>query len=121
MRREMTFEEFRYMMMAGFDDSITQTINNAIQVLSGKWKLQILYAISTSERIRFNELKRKLPGITSRQLISDLRSLEEQSFIQKTVSDDSPDIKEYAILDKARDLIYLFYDYMNWGFSYAKN
>lgn len=120
MIRQMTFEEFRYLVMAGLDDTLNKQITGAISTLGGKWKLQILYALLSSEHLRFNELKKRLPGITPRQLIADLRVLKADDFIDKRPSVDKPDQMEYMLLGKGRDLVYLFYDYMNWGFSYLK-
>lgn len=118
MERRMTFEEFKYLMMTGIDDEISTSTKGAMLALSGKWKLQILFTIFCTGNGRFNKLKKSLDGITARQLISELRQLEEAGFIEKQAAQDGSDAKEYTLRDKANDLIYLFYDYMNWSFSY---
>ena len=118
MQRRMTFEEFQYLMMIGGDQSILDATFYAMDALNGKWKLKILFLLYTGQTIRFNEIKRALKGITSRQLISDLRSLEEASFIDKEKSPENREVKIYVLTDKGRDLLYLFYDFMNWGYAY---
>lgn len=118
MERRMTFEEFKYLMITGIDEEISKSTKAAMQVLSGKWKLQILFTIFSTNNGRFNKLKKSLDGITPRQLIAELRQLEEADFIEKTAAQDGSDAMEYVLKDKANDLIYLFYDYMNWAFSY---
>ncbi len=118
MERRMTFEEFKYLMITGIDEEISKSTKAAMQVLSGKWKLQILFTIFSTNNGRFNKLKKSLDGITPRQLIAELRQLEEAGFIEKTAAQDGSDAMEYVLKDKANDLIYLFYDYMNWAFSY---
>ena len=119
MQRKMTFEEFKYHVMIGSDTEIDRDILNGITALSGKWKLQILYFLLLSSSARFNNIKRFLGTITSRQLIIELRQLEVDGFIQKSINEESPEIREYVLLDKGKDLIYLFYDYMNWSFAYS--
>ena len=56
-----------------------------INILSGKWKLQILWNIHNQKKIRFNELQRKLGKITTKTLTEQLRELEEQKIIKRTV------------------------------------
>lgn len=120
MMRRMTFEEFQYLMMAGIDSEISEGICQAMQTLSGRWRLPILYVIFQSSGLRFNEIKRQLKEITSRQLIIELRQLEEMDFVSKSKSESDDNISLYSLKQKGSDLIYLFYDYMNWANTYAQ-
>ena len=56
-----------------------------LNILSGKWKLKILWHLSKGT-IRFNELQRLLRSITTKTLTEQLRELEEQGIILRTVS-----------------------------------
>lgn len=61
-----------------------------INVLSGKWKLQILWNIYNKKVIRFNELQRSLGNITTKTLTDQLKELEEQQIIKRTVYPEVP-------------------------------
>ena len=64
--------------------SKTEAVSNAcpmelgINILSGKWKLRILWNLYIKKVVRFNELKRNLGNITTKTLTNQLRELEEQ-------------------------------------------
>ena len=49
-------------------------VKYALDLLSGKWKLRILWELSQQETIRFNELQRRLPGISSLMLSKSLET-----------------------------------------------
>ena len=53
-----------------------------INILSGKWKLKILWNIQRKNIIRFNELQKLLGSITTKTLTNQLRELEEQKIIK---------------------------------------
>lgn len=56
-----------------------------INILSGKWKLTILWKIYRSKIIRFNELQRQVGEITTKTLSQQLKELEEVEIIQRIV------------------------------------
>ena len=56
-----------------------------INILSGKWKLKILWNIQRKNIIRFNELQKLLGSITTKTLTNQLRELEEQKIIKRNV------------------------------------
>ena len=53
------------------------SVEYALDLLTGKWQMHILWCLCQAEIIRFNELKRKLPGISNNALAKSLRELEE--------------------------------------------
>ena len=59
-------------------------IEVSLNILSGKWKLKILWHLSKGT-IRFNELQRLLGGITTKTLTGQLRELEEQGIIVRKI------------------------------------
>lgn len=70
-----------------------------INILSGKWKLEILWNIYNKKVVRFNELQRQLGHITTKTLTDQLRELEEQSIIKRTVYPEVPPKVEYSFTD----------------------
>ena len=61
-----------------------------INILSGKWKLRILWNIYNKKIIRFNELQKVLGNITTKTLTEQLRELEDKKIIKRTVYPEIP-------------------------------
>ncbi|MGU8080323.1 winged helix-turn-helix transcriptional regulator [Burkholderia pyrrocinia] len=71
--------------------------------MSGKWKLEIMWLLN--QRVyRFGELRKAIPGITQHMLTAQLRELEADGLITRTVFAEVPPRVEYAITAKARGL-----------------
>lgn len=70
-----------------------------IDVLSGKWKLQIFWNVYNRKAMRFNELQRTLGRITTKTLTDQLRKLEYQKILQRTVYPEVPPKVEYSFTD----------------------
>lgn len=80
-----------------------EEIRRAFALLSGKWKLEIMWLLH--QRVyRFGELKKTIPGITQHMLTSQLRELEEDGLVTRTVYAEVPPRVEYTITPKALGL-----------------
>ncbi|WP_346010045.1 winged helix-turn-helix transcriptional regulator [Pseudomonas viridiflava] len=78
-------------------------MRRAFALLSGKWKLEIMWLLN--QRIyRFGELRKAITGVTQHMLTAQLRELENDGLITRTVFAEVPPRVEYAITDKARAL-----------------
>jgi DNA-binding HxlR family transcriptional regulator len=78
-------------------------MRRAFAMLSGKWKLEIMWLLS--QRIhRFGELRKAIPGITQHMLTAQLRELEADGLISRTVFAQVPPRVEYEMTTKARAL-----------------
>jgi DNA-binding HxlR family transcriptional regulator len=94
-------------------------VRDALDVISGKWKLQIIISISSGNN-RFREIERSIPKISSKVLAKELKDLEEHQLIKRTVYDDSPVLVEYTALpysDTLDPVIKALYD---WGLQHRK-
>src|SRR5258707_13103436 len=60
-------------------------VQAALRVLEGRWKLTILFELFGERTLRFSELERAIPGITQKMLIPQLRSLERDGIIARTM------------------------------------
>ncbi|MEZ0360811.1 MAG: helix-turn-helix domain-containing protein [Hydrogenobacter sp.] len=67
-----------------------------IEILDGKWKLLILRELMGGKR-RFSELKRSIPGITQKMLSKQLKELERQGIIARTLYPQVPPKVEYSL------------------------
>jgi len=87
---------------------------NALGVLTGKWKLEILFLLN--QRLhRFGELRRAIPGITQHMLTAKLRELESDGLIRRTAYPEVPPRVEYEMTSKARRLEPVFDAIFSWA------
>ena len=94
-------------------------IRDALEVLSGKWKLQIIIAISAGNS-RFREIERAVTGITSKVLTKELKDLEEHQLIKRTVYTGTPVLVEYTLDEYAESLEQVIVSLNNWGIGHRK-
>ena len=93
------------------------TMSTLQKILGGKWKLKILWQISKGA-VRFNELQRRLGKITTKTLTQQLRELEDQKIIQRTVYPDNPPKVEYALTELGKSIYPVLKSLCDWGTNY---
>lgn len=100
--------------------SETCPMDAAINLLSGKWKLAILWQLSKNT-VRFNEFQRLLPNITQKTLTMQLRELEKADVIYRKVYPEVPPKVEYGLTETGESLRPLLAALCEWGKVYQKN
>lgn len=88
-----------------------------LNILSGKWKLKILWQISKGP-VRFNELQRCIGKITTKILTQQLRELENQKIIQRKVYPDNPPKVEYSFTELGESIRPVLSSLCAWGINY---
>lgn len=88
-----------------------------LNILSGRWKLKILWQL-TGGSVRFNELQRRLGTITTKTLSRQLRELESQKIIRRTVHPDNPPKVEYALTKLGESIRPVLTSLCEWGKNY---
>lgn len=83
-------------------------MKNAMDVLGGKWKIPILCALKNNGPTRYNDLKRKVSGITNTMLASSLKELEAAGLLTRTQYPQVPVRVEYALTNNCEDLFPAF-------------
>ena len=81
--------------------SFVLALNDTVQVLNGKWKLPIIGSLFFGKK-RFKELEREIPGITPRMLSKELKDLEMNGIVTRTVYDTIPVTVEYELTKSGR-------------------
>ncbi|HTL80930.1 MAG TPA: helix-turn-helix domain-containing protein [Bacteroidia bacterium] len=89
-------------------------VSDALYVLSGKWKLQIIIALSHGHK-RFKELQREVPGITARMLSKELRDMEMNQLVTRTVYNTVPVSVEYELTKYGLSLDKVIESLHHWG------
>jgi len=97
-----------------FARSLQIEFRRAVGMIAGRWKLEILWLLSQGTH-RFGELKRGLPGITQHMLTAQLRALEKDGLIKRTIFGEVPPRVEYEITPNARRLRPIFVEIVKWA------
>lgn len=93
---------------------LTCPVRRTLSVISGKWKLLIIYELSDGPK-RFNALKRDMAGISQRLLTAQLRAMSEDGLVHREVHDVVPPHVEYSLTDKGRSLAPVIQALEAWG------
>lgn len=88
---------------------------SALDSIGGKWKIRILCALHQDGTTRYNELKRKIEGITNTMLAGSLKELERDGLIVRTQFVEMPVRVEYSITGACADLIPILGQLAQWG------
>jgi len=69
----------------------------AFRMLEGRWKMVIIFHLFDKSVLRFSELQRVIPGVSQKMLIQQLRELERDGIVQRTVYPQVPPKVEYRL------------------------
>ena len=89
---------------------VTQCMNK----IGGKWKILIIYAISKNCN-RFSMLQKALPVLSKQTLVNQLRELEEDRIIERTIYAEVPPRVEYKITEYGQSLMPVIAVLQAWG------
>lgn len=89
-------------------------VRRAVSLIGGKWKLEILWLLDQRMH-RFNELRRAIPGVTQHMLTAQLRELEKDGLVRRTIYAEIPPRVEYEITDESRRLRPVFEAIFAWA------
>ena len=92
-------------------------VEAALDVIGGKWKALILWHLCDGVK-RFSELQRELPGVNAKMLTRQLRELEGDGVVQRTVYPEVPPRVEYAVTEFGRTLLPILEALCAWGTQY---
>ncbi|MFJ8865625.1 winged helix-turn-helix transcriptional regulator [Streptomyces sp. NPDC102473] len=90
-------------------------IDTAMEVIGGKWKVLILWALHEHSCLRFGELRRLLPGITEKVLASHLREMEADGVVDRVAYDEVPPRVEYGLTEDGTRLNEALQPLAAWG------
>ena len=95
------------------------SVQDALYVLNGKWKLPLIIALSEGNR-RFGELQRAVKGIHAKVLSHELKDLELNGFIERHVYDNTPVSVEYELTAYSDSLNEIVKALAEWGAKHKK-
>lgn len=92
-----------------------EDVQEAIAVLEGRWKMLIVAHLYGAPRLRFSELRRAIPQISQKMLIQQLRALEEDGVVARTIHPEVPPRVEYELTGLGEGLGPVFLALLDWS------
>lgn len=102
----------RYIENANFEDT---GFSYTLSLISGKYKMVILYCLMEYQPVRFNELKRYLKNISDKTLSSNLKELEQDRLIIRKEYPQIPPKVEYRLSERGKSLMKVLDKLCVWG------
>jgi DNA-binding HxlR family transcriptional regulator len=102
----------KYIEEANFEDT---GFSYTLSLISGKYKMIILYCLMEYKAVRFNELQRYLKKISDKTLSQNLKELERDQLIIRKVYDQIPPKVEYSLTDRGQSLMEVLDQLCIWG------
>lgn len=97
-----------------------RAIQDSMDVLSGKWKIPILTSICYHNKRRFSEILNDIDGISNRMLSKELKELEFNKLVNRSVIDTQPIVVQYELTDHGLTLKTIINKLTEWGIEHRK-
>lgn len=92
-------------------------IRNVLSRISCKWPMLVLFTLNQRGTLRFNTLRRAMPDISQKMLTATLRTLEEDGLVVRQVYAEVPPRVEYGLTERARSLLPILDELVDWAHS----
>lgn len=90
-------------------------LQKAMDILGGKWKMSIICSLTADGPTRYNELKRKMNGISNTMLVRSLKELEEHGLVVRKEYMEVPVRVEYEVTEKTHKLMPILAELAKWA------
>ncbi|HLR01033.1 MAG TPA: helix-turn-helix domain-containing protein [Sphingobacterium sp.] len=95
-------------------------VHDSMEVLSGKWKISIIAVLCYHKNRRFSDLLKDVEGISNRMLSKELKDLEMNKLVKRTVLDTHPVTVEYSPTEYSVELKTMIDNLADWGMKHRK-
>lgn len=92
---------------------------DALEVIQGKWRIPIIISLTYGNK-RFGEIQRDIEDISPKMLSQELKSLEMNKIIKRTLYDTMPVTTEYSLTPLGLSMNSLLEEILNWGIHFRK-
>lgn len=96
-------------------------IRNVIARFGNKWALLVIYILNENGAIRFNQLARQIPDISTKVLSDTLHILEADGLVKRTVFPEVPIRVEYELTETGRSLVPIIISLTEWAQNNMKS
>lgn len=90
-------------------------LQKAMDLLGGKWKMSLICSLSVDGPTRYNDLKRRMQGISNTMLVRSLRELEEAGLVVRREYLEVPVRVEYETTELTRELLPILASLAGWA------
>lgn len=111
---------WRLLLLTGCGEDGLLAIKDAMILLSGKWKIQIIGRLMMDGTMRFMDLRRQVKGIAAKMLSKELQELEQNKPIRRHVMNTRPITVEYALTEHGNSLRHVISEIRTWGMAHRQ-
>jgi len=95
-------------------------VHDAMDILNGKWKISIISSICYYNKRRFSDILNDVQGISNKMLSKELKELEVNKLITRTVLDTQPIAVQYQLTEYGMTLKTIINNLAEWGIAHRK-
>lgn len=95
-------------------------VQDSMDVLSGKWKIAILSSVCYYNKRRFSDILNDVVGISNKMLSKELKELEINKLIKRTVLETQPITVQYELTNHGKSLQTIINNLTDWGIKHRK-
>jgi DNA-binding HxlR family transcriptional regulator len=95
-------------------------VHDAMNVLNGKWKIYIISSICHYNKRRFSDILNDVVGISNKMLSKELKELEINKLVERTVLDTHPITVQYELTRHGKTLKTIIDNLTEWGMEHRK-
>lgn len=99
--------------------SVIMAVHDAMDVLNGKWKISIIATLCYGQK-RYSDLLREVRGISGKMLSRELKDLEINRLVKRTVKDTQPITVCYELTTHGRELRKVIENLAEWGMEHRR-
>lgn len=96
-----------------------RALQDTLYFIGGKWRIPIMNSICNGNK-RFREIERSIPRITTRMLSKELKDMEMNKLVKRTVYPDIPVLVEYEPTEYCRTFGTIIQSMIDWGRAHRK-
>jgi len=97
-----------------------RAVQDSMDVLNGKWKISIISSLCYYNERRFSDILNDVDGISNRMLSKELKELEINKLIKRTVLDTQPITVQYQLTEHGKTLQTIINNLTAWGIAHRK-
>jgi len=97
-----------------------RAVQDSMDVLNGKWKISIISSICCYKKRRFSDILNDVEGISNRMLSKELKELEINQLVKRTVLDTQPITVQYELTEHGNTLQTIISNLTDWGIVHRK-
>lgn len=97
-----------------------RAVQDSMDVLNGKWKISIISSICYYNKRRFSDILNDVVGISNKMLSKELKELEINQLVKRTVLDTQPVTVQYTLTEHGKTLQTIINHLTEWGIEHRK-